>query len=309
MAGFAACGVLAGAAQRVQPAALAVGQARAVLTTHSVGGRKRFGVQSRCQAPRWAAVPSRGRMTMRSGLGPGRSQETESWAERLFAEEPKVLAAARVAAEAKGIPAISLTAHEGKILALLLKLQGTRKAVEVGTLFGYSGCWIASALPPAPEGRLWTFETTAVHAEAAAELFEAYGVADRTTIMLGDAQQRLAEIEGEGPFDAVFIDANKKGYPKYLDWAEKHVRKGGLIVGDNTYYFGQVHRELVPSPEGKGWAYKDAAPGDRPEKGERAFLDGLHAMQEFNRRLADPSKYDSVLVPTLEGMTVARKLF
>jgi predicted O-methyltransferase YrrM len=101
----------------------------------------------------------------------------------------------------------------------------------------------------------------------------------------------LNELAASAPYDMVFIDADKPGYPEYLDWAEEYVRKGGLIVGDNTLLFGHVWSESAP--QGAGAPSRTA----------------WNAMREFNRRLADPAKYHSVLIPTEEGMTVAIKLF
>lgn len=95
-------------------------------------------------------------------------------------------------------------------------------------------------------------------------------------------------IEKEGPFDMAFIDADKLNYLHYLDWAERNVRKGGLIIGDNTFLFDAVWKE---GPVG------------------RVRGTARHAMREFNKRLADPEKYLGILLPTEEGMTIAVKLF
>ena len=104
----------------------------------------------------------------------------------------------------------------------------------------------------------------------------------------GDALDVLPQLSKEGPFDMVFIDADKLNYLRYLDWAEENVRKGGLIVGDNTFLFDAVWRD---------------DPVDRVRQTAR------DAMRDFNRRLADPQKYCGILLPTQEGMTVALKLF
>jgi len=216
-----------------------------------------------------------------------RTEDTENWANHTFSHEPKYLARARELSIANDIPQIALSPLEGKLLSLLLKWNGCKKIVEVGTLFGYSGSWIASILPA--DGLLYTFEFNEKNAATATQVFESHPNASQINLIQGDALQNLAKIESEGPFDAIFIDAQKYDYPTYLDWAEKNVKKGGLIIGDNTYYFGKIH-----------WDLSGIDPSEKP---------GLSGMQAFNQRLADPEKYESILLPTGEGMTVAKKLF
>jgi caffeoyl-CoA O-methyltransferase len=214
-----------------------------------------------------------------------RTDDTENWGERTFAPEPRVLARARALAEERGIPPIALGPAEGKLLQLLLTLHDAKRVVEVGTLFGYSAAWIARALPE--DGHLWTCELHDEHASTAEEVFAMAGIAERVTVLRGDAAASLESLAAQAPFDAIFIDADKAGYPTYLDWAERHLRSGGLVVGDNTYLFGHVHEDA-----------SDVDDELRP---------GLEGMQAFNRRLADPERYLGVLVPTGEGMTVAIK--
>lgn len=216
-----------------------------------------------------------------------RTPQTEDWGEALFGPEPPALAAARrLAAEAE-LPTIAISPAEGRLLAFLLRLVDARRVVDIGTLFGYSALSMARALPV--EGRVWTFEASSVHAQVAREAFRAAGMAERIILTEGSALDTLDSIVAKGPFDAVFIDADKVNYPNYLDWAERNVRRGGLIIGDNTYFFGQVHQAEAEVDE-----------ESRP---------GLAAMQAFNRRLADSRRYDGVLLSTGEGMTIGRKLF
>ncbi|MEZ4256713.1 MAG: class I SAM-dependent methyltransferase [Polyangiales bacterium] len=125
----------------------------------------------------------------------------------------------------EGVPAIQLAHNEGKTLALLIQLSRAKKVVEVGTLVGYSGIWIARALPPG--GHLWTLELDPKHAAIARKNFERAGVADRVTVVEGPASESLAGLSSEGPFDAVFIDADKGRYPEYGAWATKHLREAG----------------------------------------------------------------------------------
>lgn len=219
-----------------------------------------------------------------AGTG-SRTPQTEEWGEHTFAPEPPDLVKARTLAETRGIPPISLAAAEGRLVQVLLRLHGAKKVVEVGTLFGYSAVWIARALPG--DGHLWTMEMDDLHADTAEEVFRMTGVDDRVTLVRGPGLDGLRAIEEHGPFDAMFVDADKAGYPAYLDWAETHLRSGGLIIGDNTYAFGRIHREL-----------DSLEPDQRP---------GTAGLQAFNRRLADPERYLGTLLPTGQGMTVAIK--
>ena len=138
----------------------------------------------------------------------------------------------------KGVPAIQVGPSDGKLLLLLLRLVGASKVVEVGTLVGYSAIHLARALRPG--GRLWTIEFDPRHAEIARANLDAAGVADRVTLLVGAGRDVLPTLDGEGPFDAVFIDADKVSYDFYGRWAIDHLRPGGLVLGDNAYLFGEL---------------------------------------------------------------------
>jgi predicted O-methyltransferase YrrM len=178
---------------------------------------------------------------------------------------------------------ISLHAEEARILQLLIRLGDMRKIVEIGTLGGYSALAMAAALPQ--DGRIWTLEKDPARAALARRNTAAE---KRIDITEGDARDTLSTLAVAAPFDMVFIDADKLNYGYYLDWAEAHVRKGGLIIGDNTLLFDAVWMQERPP------RVRDTA---------------LAAMRDFNRRLADPDKYLGILLPTAEGMTIAQKLF
>ncbi|MDE1152292.1 MAG: O-methyltransferase [Micavibrio sp.] len=181
---------------------------------------------------------------------------------------------------------IYLSPQEGKLLQVLITMAGVRKIVEIGTLGGYSALWMAAALPAG--GQIFTLEKDPARAVRAAGHFARFDADKKITLKTGDALQTLPQLENDGPFDMVFIDADKLNYMNYLNWAEKNVRKGGLIVGDNTFLFDSVWR---------------GAPADNVRK--TAF----DAMQNFNKRLGDANLYRGILLPTEEGMTVAVKLF
>jgi predicted O-methyltransferase YrrM len=182
--------------------------------------------------------------------------------------------------------AIHIGAEEGKLLQLLIRLHGIRTLVEIGTLAGYSTLWMARALPQG--GHLHTIDKAAQHIVMAREHFAQSDVADKITLHEGDAHDVLPSLAPQGPFDMVFIDADKNAYPDYLDWAEGHIRKGGLIVADNTLLFNTV---ALDQPSA------DIAPST------------WKAMRLFNERLADRTRYFSTIIPTQEGLSVAIKLF
>ena len=151
-----------------------------------------------------------------------------------------VLDAALEASQAAGLPAINVAPNQGKLLQLFAQMQGARAILEVGTLGGYSTIWLARALPP--EGRLITLEVDAKHAEVAQANFWRAGLAGVIDLRLGRAIATLPQLaaEGAGPFDLIFIDADKAGIPEYFDWAVRLSRPGTAIVVDNVVRKGAV---------------------------------------------------------------------
>lgn len=180
---------------------------------------------------------------------------------------------------------ISISGAEARILQFLVRGFGIRKIVEFGTLFGYSALAMAKVLPA--DGKIITFEKDPQHFGWAAETFKDSTEACKIVSLCGDAADLMRSIEDQGPFDLVFIDADKAGYVTYLNWAEKNLRKGGLIVGDNTFLWGAFWGE--------------------PQRANIGNTQ-IQAMSEFNTRLANTTKYNSTLFPTAEGLTVAQKL-
>jgi caffeoyl-CoA O-methyltransferase len=142
------------------------------------------------------------------------------------------------------IPAIMLGPSEGRLLELLLRIHGTRKAVELGTLAGYSALRMAAAL--GPEGKLWTIDSEPLHAEVARQNIALAGFQDRVEVLVGKAMDVLPTIEQHGPFDAVFLDADKESYHLYGAWATRHLRPGGLLIADNAYVFGNLLTDTAP---------------------------------------------------------------
>ena len=188
---------------------------------------------------------------------------------------PHDAALARAYATPDGVPAIMVGRSDGKTVNLLLKMIGAKKVVEVGTLVGYSTIHIARALPA--DGHVWSVEYEARHAEIARDNLTAAGLADRVTVLHGAGLDVLPKLNSHGPFDAVFIDADKDNYAHYGQWAVANLRRGGLVLGDNAYLFGEL---LADSPRGK-------------------------AMRAFHQHVA--ATCDSVCIPTPDGLVVGIK--
>jgi predicted O-methyltransferase YrrM len=155
-------------------------------------------------------------------------------------DEDEALRGAVEAAEAAGLPAIQVSPPQGKLLQLLVRLLGARKVLEFGTLGGYSAILMARALHQ--DGRLITLEARPEYAEVARRSIERAGIADRVEVRIGPALEALPglEQEGAGPFDLVFIDADKVNTPNYFAWALDRTRPGGLIVADNVVRKGTL---------------------------------------------------------------------
>ncbi len=160
-------------------------------------------------------------------------------ADTLLPPDPALEAAVK-ASDAAGLPPIAVAPNQGKLLHLLARAMGARRILEVGTLGGYSTIWLARALPEG--GRMVTLEFEPRHAEVARANLARAGLADRVEVRVGRAIDSMPGLldEGLAPFDLVFIDADKVGYPDYLAWSLKLTRKGSLIVADNVVRNGKV---------------------------------------------------------------------
>jgi predicted O-methyltransferase YrrM len=152
----------------------------------------------------------------------------------------RTLEEALAANAAAGLPSIDVSAPQGKLIHLLARMTGARKALEIGALGGYSTIWLASALPD--DGRLITLERNVKHAEVARRNVARAGLAARVEVRTGAALTTLPKIEAEGlgPFDFVFIDADKVNNAAYLEWALRLSRPGTAIVVDNVVRDGEV---------------------------------------------------------------------
>jgi predicted O-methyltransferase YrrM len=164
----------------------------------------------------------------------------DEFTEGLLNRPDPVLEAAISASAEAGLPSIAVSPSQGKLLALLVQAMGARRVLEIGTLGGYSTIWMARAL--APGGRLLTLELDPAHAAVATANLARAGLSDVATVRVGPASDSLRDLAkgGGAPFDLVFIDADKTGYPEYLELILPLVRKGCLIVADNVVRKGSV---------------------------------------------------------------------
>lgn len=161
-------------------------------------------------------------------------QTLQNYINKLFAPEDDALISTREEMQRQGVPGINVSASEGKLLHLLALLSGAKRILEIGTLGGYSTIWLARALPP--DGKLISLEIDPHHAQVARHNLENAGMAHRVEVRVGPAAETLKQLQtsGEPPFDLVFIDADKDGYPQYLELSLPLIRDGGLILADNT---------------------------------------------------------------------------
>jgi caffeoyl-CoA O-methyltransferase len=207
--------------------------------------------------------------------------EIEKYVESVFQPEDSVLREIRVRAAKMGLPDIHIGPMDGLHLEVLARSMSARKVVEIGTLAGYSGVCLARGL--SDNGRLYTFEYEPKHAEIALESFVKAGLSKRVQIFVGAALQNLSKVEAEGPFDIVFIDADKQSYSAYYEWAVKNLRKGGALLADNTFAMGEI---AEPASQDK---------------------DRVKAIQKFNKTAATDSRMRATILPTSDGLTFAVK--
>jgi predicted O-methyltransferase YrrM len=166
--------------------------------------------------------------------------EVDRYITDLLVPADPALDSARRASAAARLPRIEVTANQGKLLQLVAQIQGARTILELGTLGGYSTIWLARGLPVG--GRLVTLEVDPRYAEVARSNIARAGLVDVVELRVGPALETLRELaaEGGGPFDLIFIDADKASYPAYLPWALELSRRGTLIIADNVVRAGAI---------------------------------------------------------------------
>lgn len=163
-------------------------------------------------------------------------KDIDAFLDRVVGGADPALSAAAEASSAAGLPPIAVSEQQGKFLSLLAGAIGARSILELGTLGGFSTIWLARGA--GPQGRVVTLEYEPKHAEVARANLQRAGLADRVEVIVGAALDTLPTVNG--PFDLIFIDADKENYPAYLEWAVRLARPGAVIVADNVIRQGQI---------------------------------------------------------------------
>lgn len=206
---------------------------------------------------------------------------TMDYITRIFVREAAYIAAARAEGERRR-PGMQISPYEGHLLQWLVRISGATNILEIGTFMGVSAMWMAEGLPEG--GRITSLEFSAEQANIAAQHVAASPHKNIVEIVHTNAHEWIANTPATPQFDLVFVDAEKKGYADYLESMLPRLHKRGWIIGDNTLLFG-------------------ALSGENPEASNEA---SIASMRRFNETLADSSRFESVLLPTAEGLTVAR---
>ena len=214
-----------------------------------------------------------------------RTKETSKslYLKEIFSKEDNTLKKIRECSEKENVGYMQISAYEGGILQFLCHALRVKKAVEIGTLYGYSSLMIARALPE--DGQLFTLDISKKRQEKAQTMIQDDPSFGKIHFISGPAKDSLKTLEHEAPFDMVFIDADKSAYMDYLGWSNKNLKSGGLLAADNTFLFGAVYGEA------------------EREQDEKA----LQVMQLFNKEVAHSGLYTATLIPTAEGLTVGIK--
>lgn len=215
-----------------------------------------------------------------AGLGQN-DPRVRRYLEDALGPEDDVLAEIRRRSREAGLPEIAVARFDGRHLEAVARAIGAEKIVEIGTLGGYSGVCLARALPA--DGRLDTFEFDPKHAEVARESFRRAGFEGRARVHEGPALENLPSIEKDGPFDMVFVDADKTGYPAYGRWAAEHLRPGGVLLADNVF--------------------RAAYPPD-----ERWGRESIEALDSFNREILHGGDFFATFLPTVEGLAMGVRI-
>ena len=209
--------------------------------------------------------------------------ERVSYLNQVFGEDDKLLQALTQATKKEAVERMQMSPHEVRILQFLVQISKAKKIVEIGTLYAYSTLSMAKALPE--EGQIWTLDLSEERHKISQNILKDSPDYKKIKWISGPALETLRSIEDQGPFDMIFIDADKGAYKDYLLWAEKNLKTGALLVADNTFLFGSVYGETKRS--------------QKPET--------IKVMREFNKRIAHSSFWRGALIPTNEGLTVGIK--
>lgn len=203
----------------------------------------------------------------------------EQYVDGLYGTDPD-LERVKEGIASQGMPSISIADGYGRLLTLLVRMSGATRVLEIGALGGYSGICLARGMGEG--GKLVSLELLPQYAEIAGEHMAEAGLGEVVEYMLGDARESLAKLEAEGrTFDFFFIDADKEGYPVYLDYALRLAEPGALIVADNVLLRGRTTDSAKQGP-------------------------AVQAVRVFNERIAADARLESTILPGYDGLAIAR---
>lgn len=216
--------------------------------------------------------------------------KVDRYIEEMLVHSDSALDAALKASAEGGLPAIQVSAAQGKMLQVLAQAMGARRILEIGTLGGYSTIWLARALPA--DGRLVTLEVNPRHAEVARSNIARAGLDKLVEVRLGPALETLQQMAGQNlkPFDFIFIDADKPGYAEYFAWSLKLSRQGALIIADNVIREAKVI---------------DANSEDANVQGIRRFNEAIKAEPRVSAtaiQMVGSKKYDGMAIAVVRDL-------
>ncbi|HET7375923.1 MAG TPA: O-methyltransferase [Anaerolineae bacterium] len=212
------------------------------------------------------------------------ARQVDEYIERLLVPHDAALEQGLKDAEAAGLPAINVSANEGKLLHLIAKMAQAKRILEIGTLGGYSTAWLARALPN--DGKLVTLELDQKHADLARKNLDRAGVGKRVEIRVGSASASLKKMieQHETAFDLIFIDANKDSYVDYLNLSLQLAHSGSIILADNLIRNGRALEKIPPDENARG-------------------------AKAYNEAMAANPKLDSIILPiirsNLDGISIS----
>ncbi len=208
------------------------------------------------------------------------STEIAAYFDKLLNPEDEILRIIRERSREHGLPEIQVARYDARHLEVLVRSMRISRAVEIGTLGGYSGVSLLRGL--IGDKKLYTFELNKRNAEVASDAFALAGFKNEVEIFIGPALENLQKIETEGPFDLVFIDADKQNYVNYFKWAKRNLKLGGVVLADNTFAWGQIA----------------AVTDDKT----------VQALQQYNKFVAEDSDFRTTIIPTNEGLTFSVRI-
>lgn len=204
--------------------------------------------------------------------------------DKTFGQEDELLKKLKAESLKEGVLKMQVSAHEAQILQTLASMIQAEKIVEIGSLYCYSTVYLARGLKEG--GKIFTCDIAQHRHDISRSIIKNYPEFNKIEWVTGPSSETLPKVQEHALFDLVFIDADKESYGLYLEWAEKHLRPGGLLVADNSFLFGSVYGE----PERDNISEKTT-----------------NIMIQFNQKLAESPLWISALIPTKEGLTIAIK--